>query len=624
MYWRRIETYLRYRDSGSKSAPFVQGSHILLIVIISSIIYFNSLGNGLLADDNAFIRDNISIRSLKNITLFFYSPETMANYFPEWGTLIYRPLRTLSYALDYSLWGLDSRGYHVTNLLLHMLVSITLYYIILDLFELPLVSLLGSLIFAIHPVHVEPVSWINSRADLIGFLFLNLSILSYIAYKKSPHLIRYLVLSLSFSFLAYLGKETMIPLPGLIILYDYIKEDKMGLKGLIRSRVVTWILFSLLCVLYLLLRFYVAGRMTQNQGWWGGTAYSNFLMMAKVTAIYIGLISFPLKLNFHYIIEPIYTVFNIKLLLALFVILLSIVTIVYFHKRNKPLFFVLAWFYISLVPIANIIPISFSMMAERYIYMPSAGPIIAIAYVAYSLYKKVYASGNVLLSRLLILALIFIFTIFSLKVISRNAVYRDDFTLYTAAIKDSPKSPPSYKGLGDWYFGREEHQKAIAEYEKAITIDPTYAEAFLGKAMAFEKEMDNTMARFMAEKAVRLKPDEANIRYDAGNIYKDLGDLSNAKIQWERAIELNPNYSEAYNHLGNYYHGIRNYEQAIKMYEQSIKFNPYNAEGHYNLAIIYEAQDSQAKAKFHYSRFIDLAGPKYKDLVDDVARRYPK
>ena len=130
------------------------------------------------------------------------------------GTIIYRPLRTLSFAVDYAFYGLNPTGYHVTNLVLHILASIIFYFLVLSLFSLSAVAFLGGLIFAVHPVHVEAVSWISGRQDLIGFLFLELSLLCYIYYRKKDYSKRYLVFSLIFSFLAYLGKETMLPLPG--------------------------------------------------------------------------------------------------------------------------------------------------------------------------------------------------------------------------------------------------------------------------------------------------------------------------------------------------------------------------------------------------------------------------
>jgi hypothetical protein len=320
------------------TAPWV---HILIIVILSFIIYSNSFNNDFVVDDESFIRDNISIRSLENIPAFFFSPVTMATDNPEWGTQIYRPLRTLSYALDYSLFGLNTTGYHVTSLMLHILVSITLYYIILNLFNLSSVSLLGAVIFAIHPVNVEAVSWLSSRADLIGFLFFNISLLYYIYYRKHPNSAKYLVFSLIFSFLAYLGKEAMISLPGMIILYDYVTRQKKSVKEFLRSHINAWLMFSLLCLAYLVLRFAITGGMSQGQSWWGVSVYSNFLMMLKVTAIYLKLLLFPFELNFYYVIEPVFTLFDLRVMLSILTIFLSVVVIIYFHRKNRIIFYLL-------------------------------------------------------------------------------------------------------------------------------------------------------------------------------------------------------------------------------------------------------------------------------------------
>lgn len=601
-----------------KEAPPVWG-HLLILIAVSVAVYYNSINNGFVGDDIAFVKDNASIRSLSNIPSFFYSPRTLAAYDIDWGTYIYRPLRTISYALDFAVYGKNAWGFHLTNLILHIIVSATVYFVTLALFDISAVALIAGVVFAIHPVHVEAVSWISSRADLIGLIFLNLSLLSYFKYRRGDGPL-YLPLSLLLSFISYLGKETMIPLPGFIILYDYAARNRRPVKDLIRSNILSWFLFSAVCLGYLVLRFHMTGKMSSSQGWWGGSAYSNFLMMAKATATYLWLMVAPFKLTLHYLIKPVWTVFDGWVMASLVAILASFALIAYEYRKNRMVFFSLLWFYLALVPIANIVPISFAMMAERYIYMPSMGPIIAISYGIYWLYKKAEEKG-VLETRAVVVGALALGLAYGAISYGRNVIYKDDIAFYKEAIRSAPDSAPSYNGLGDQYYYKKDYENALLNYGKAIAIDPNYADAYMGTAYAYMDSKNMPQAIRNGETAASIKPDNPLIRFQLGNIYREAGMMELAAREWKKAVELNPAYSEAYNNLGIYYQLLNDYPRAVEMYESSLKYNPFNTETYYNAGVVSEAKGDKAKAAEFYSKFMKMAGPDYKDVVEELRKK---
>lgn len=615
-----IRDYMPKRDFSSVWV------HLFAILVVTIAIYSNSVNGAFVADDVSFVKENIAIRSLANIPDFFLSPKSLAAGDSEWGTIIYRPLRTASFAIDYALFGLKPFGYHVVNIILHMASTVSLYFIVLGLFNIAGVAFLSALLFAVHPVHVEAVTWIASRADLLGMVLFNLSFLFYMRYKEVRGR-AWLIASLALSFLAYIGKETMVFLPGLIILYDYATRNRRPILDTVKANIGSWVLFTIVCAVYMVIRMSITGRMSTNQGWWGGTVYSNFLMMAEATATYIRLMVLPYGFTFHYIIDPVYSISAPKVMVSLAVMLASLILIVYSHFRNRLVFFSLVWFYLGLVPIANIIPISFSMMAERYIYVASAGPIIAAGYGLYRLYR--YATERSLgLQRLAVGGIIVLVLIFSVQVIIRNDDYKDEFAFYSSAVSVSPGSPPSNKGLADQYYNRKEYSKAIDYYEKAIAADPGYVEALLGEAVAYREtgELAKALAAarkaaLVEEKVASLKPKNPLIKFNLGNIYKEMGDLEAARAEWETAIALNPEYSEALNHLGIYWQMKEDNAKALSMFERSLKANPFNAETHYNAALIYESNGDAEKAKGHFKRFMALAGPEYAFEVGELKKK---
>jgi tetratricopeptide (TPR) repeat protein len=593
-------------NTDKRKTAYLEGlSAIILIIVVSGLVYYNGLDNEFVADDGAFIKDNTSIRSLSNVPAMFFSPSSLASR-PIWGTVIYRPLRTLSYALDYRFFSLNSFWYHLTSLVLHMLVCISFYFLIKRLFLEHRAALLGAIIFAVHPVHVDAVSWIASRADLIGTLFFNLSLISYISYRRGVGHRFYFLLSVAFSLLAYFGKETMVPLTGMIVLYDYATAGRTRFLKVLSSRIFAWTTFALVCFGYLFIRYKITGRMDTYQGWWGGSAYSNFLMMFKATALYLKLLVFPFDLKLHYDIEPVYTLLDFKVLISLALIVFSFVAIAICHNRNRMVFFSLLWFFLALVPIANIIPIAFSMMAERYAYMPSAGPIMTMAFGISYLHRK-YSANNVMLwNRIFPVLIVIILITFSIKDILRNQVYRNNFIFYTAAVNESPKSSPGYKGLGGQYVSMGQHEKAIDYFKKAIEFDPYYTDAYLEIAGAYNQAGDTDSALESVRHAVSIDSSNADTRFRAGNVYKDMEAWDKARDEWKQAIALRPDFIEAYNNLGNSYLIFNDYARASEMYSKILEIDPDNEFAHYNISLVYKALNDPGRSEAHYKIYLQL------------------
>jgi len=142
--------------------------NIVLIAVIGFLVYANTLGNQFVYDDTEFISERSFIKSLSNIPQLF-SPKT---YFLATGEHYYWPVVTLSYIIDYRLWRLNVFGYHLTNPMFHLFNSILVYWLVLLLFKEKNLALLSGLIFAVHPVHTEAVSWVTGRKDVLVTFFI--------------------------------------------------------------------------------------------------------------------------------------------------------------------------------------------------------------------------------------------------------------------------------------------------------------------------------------------------------------------------------------------------------------------------------------------------------------------
>ncbi|MBA7686547.1 hypothetical protein ES703_94997 [subsurface metagenome] len=248
---------------------------VVSIIFLSLVIYSNTFKNEFVYDDTAFIQENNSIRKLDDISRFFTSVKSFS---AKGDFFIYRPLSTLTFALDYRLWGLKPNWFHILNVLFHVLNGILIYLLMNALMKHRLASLLTALIFVSHPVQTESVTWISGRSNLMFLTFFLLSLLFYIGVHRTKGLKRvlYLLLSLISYAIGLLSKEMAITLPVVLMLFDFCFAEKERLRTIFRN-VKYYLLFGLITWGYLYLRYTVLGRMSGQNEYIGGSLSSTLL-----------------------------------------------------------------------------------------------------------------------------------------------------------------------------------------------------------------------------------------------------------------------------------------------------------------------------------------------------------
>ncbi|KPK42993.1 MAG: hypothetical protein AMJ78_00005, partial [Omnitrophica WOR_2 bacterium SM23_29] len=262
---RKIRKFLQKQDKKKKqieskkepARPIKKGTILLsiaLIIILGFVAYGNSLNGELLWDDHYLVKKN----------LFIKNPAYLPNIFTEnigaggkGRFSFYRPLQILTYMVDYSLWELNAMGYHLTNTLLHILVAIGIYWLINVLCSDNLLSLFTALLFVVHPVHTEAVTYISGRADSLVAILMLLCIIFYIKNINKGNLALYAVMVLSY-ILALLSRENSLILPVLILLYHYAFKMRIKPKLFLP-------LLGLAC-LYIVLRVGVFRFMLPHEG----------------------------------------------------------------------------------------------------------------------------------------------------------------------------------------------------------------------------------------------------------------------------------------------------------------------------------------------------------------------
>lgn len=490
----------------------------LAILFISYALYYNSLDNDFIWDDIVLIKENRYLKSYK------YLPNILTENFgagSEYSTgdfnAFYRPLAMTSYWLDYHLWGYNPTGYHFTSILIHALTGIVIYLLLLKLFSDPLLAILSALFFIIHPIQTEAVAYIAVRQDPLAAFFLFLTLLLYIYYRRTERLSFYRFSFLCY-FLALLSKEISAVFPLVFLLYEYCfaalnkRNFKKILPFLLAAGTFVLLKFTVFSFETEKLRGNTLGIWHRINGFWQSIAQ------------YLGLLILPINQHMEYGMKKFYFL-SAGVITGVILTVLLLYIAFRAKKKHPVIFFSILWFFINLLPFTGIYPIN-SYMAERWLYVPSLGFFIAMAYLLTQGLKKT-GSSRILAQFLLITLAIG----YSLKTVIHNEYWKDAPTFFTKTLfyADDAYKPEFYYELGRYYTEKKDPQKAMRMYEETIKRQPDYYLAYNGMGNVFlqQKEYDKAVSSYLL--TIDLKPSYIPAYTNLAYAYSLMGEYEKAK-----------------------------------------------------------------------------------------------
>jgi len=561
--------------------------HALALFLVTAVafgVYANSLKGEFIWDDIHLIKDNTYVKNwgnlLDNLTNDFFLVSQ------EEGKIgYYRPVITLSYMIDYSLWRLRPYGYHLTNIIFHSANCLIIYFTVCTLFGSLFIASLTALIFAAHPIHTESVAWISGRTDLIASLFFFLSLFLYGYSFKKERVIPYLLSFLAFCF-ALLSKEMTITLPIILIAYDYYFIVQQNLSGL-KKRVAYWIPFWCFIGIYLIWRFLVIRVGTGNPHVSSLGSIPVVLTFGKAIIYYIRKLIVPFNLN-SYVMISLGSFFNLKTWSGFILIALLIWVALRLRKEYRTASFCIVFFLLTMLPLTNVLPISAPFdidfpMAERFLYIPSFGFCLLIGLLGGQLLTMVPTPVKV--TGLCLLFLVFI--PYSYGTVTRNRDWWDETKFYLKMTEASPTSFVLRNNLGVKYNEMGEYDKAIESCRTALKYQPRYVEAYNNIAVAYYHKGLYDQAIRECGNALRVSTTYEKVYNNLGVIYYTMKQYDKAIKQYETAIRLKPKLSDPYYNMGNLYYELRKYDLAIWYFKKALELDPDGADAHNNLANVY-------------------------------------
>ncbi len=533
----------------------------------------------------------------------------------------WHPLTWISHMLDCQLYGLQPRGHHLTNILLHATAAILLFFALRQLTRGGHVvaptgrddagrdrrsrlqrgdslwaSAFVAALFAIHPLHVESVAWVAERKDVLSGVFFMLALLAYARYvcgeRHSPF--RYLTVVIFFA-LGLMCKPTLVTLPFVLLLLDYwplarcqtpssrsrgttaSQGSQKGrgqlsvVRGLVVEKIPLFVLSAASCVITMLAQKEAFTATEQ-------LPFPERAANAVVSYVaYLGQTIYPVHLAVLYP-YPQDNLNVVEVILAL--LLLSIVSIIFFLWRRAYPFLLTGWLWFvgMLVPMIGLVQVGSQARADRYTYLPEIGLYILATWSAMELFAR-WRRGrelSVAVASVIIIALVG-------HSYSQSSYWHDSERLWKRAIEVTSNNYIAHNNLANLFLQKGQLDDAIAESQRALTIKPDLAEAegTFGNSLLGKGDVNEAVVHY--QKALELKPDFPEVHSNLGNVLLQKGEPNDAIAHYEKALEIKPDYAGVHSNLGNALLQQGQVDEAILHYQKALEIEPDLAERHSNL-----------------------------------------
>ena len=581
--------------------------HTIILILLSFVVYSNIFHNEFVWDDIDQIVRNDAIKDWGYVPQYFTTDLWQMTSRRD-ASGYYRPFFLLTLLVQYKIFGLQPWGYHLVSIMLHATCAVLLYFLLMTCFKERRVAFMASVFFVVCTLSSEAVRFISAQCHPLGLVFFLLTLLLFYKHNKTASGRAVAgVVSVFTCLFALFSKEMTITLPAILLLYDYFFVSRPAAENVFRwfsSRLKYHLPYIAVTVVYLISRFSVMGGVRLGTAALGTTFIpdlypsvlaTNFisdLYLRALTAVtayvhYITRIIFPVGLSAVYNFEVPKSPADLKFIVSAFLLFVIMFFLVR-GRKEKVLLFGALWFFVSLLPASNIIPIPV-LVADRYAYIPSVG----FCVVAGFLLSKLDNSWILRLSGVLRTIPLFIYIALILfqgaSTFRKNSTWKTAESLWTHTLSIFPTSAIAWNNLGSAYSEDGKLDDAISAYEKAILHNPAFVEPHTNLAGVYKQKGMTDQAIVLYERAI-AKPGyvSANVRNNLGLLYEQKGDSARAVEEYKQAINIDRRFWQAYNNLGKMYALMKRYEEAISEFQKAMTFAPRNvSEPHLNLGGVY-------------------------------------
>ncbi len=489
---RPAETKTRGRAAGVALAA------AFLAALITLIVYLPSLKYGFVTwDDPAYVYKNLYIRSI--------DPGFIKLVFTTWTVGNWHPLTMISLAIDYSVWGVNPVGYHLTNIVFHAANTFLVGMIATRLVRsgggalrgngVVLATLVAALLFGLHPLHVESVAWVSERKDVLFAFFFFLSILAYLGYVSAPRSRGYYYVAslVAFAF-SLMSKPMAVTLPAVLLVLDFYPLERLfdsegpSLKSVVLEKIPFFVLSAASAALTL-------SAQTSS----GAVAFvkevplaARFSVAIRGFIFYLYKMAAPLKLAPLYPLPYKSEVFSSWFWASLLIFIAITLFCAIMVKRKRIFLAVWLFYVITLSPVIGIIQVGTQAAADRYTYLPSLGPfMLASVGAGYLLTTLSDTKARLIVSVAIGIAI----AVLAGMTLKQESIWKDSFTLWNYEIRlYGDDAPLAYNQRGVAYKEAGNVDKAVADFNRSIMLDPDEPKPYKNLSKLYEELGDYARA----------------------------------------------------------------------------------------------------------------------------------
>ncbi len=610
-----------------KRNKFISYSIIIAMFILAGfILYANTIHAPFIYDDIRNIMENEYIRmtdlSADQIRIALNAPG-------------HRPITMISFALNYYFDQYNPAGYHLVNILIHITTGIFLFFFLKITLDITrrgsnsqngnypvntaasgnamLLSFFAALLWIVHPLHTQSVTFIVQRMNSMAAMFYMLSILCYIngrarqtRFSGAEGKITLSKIKATIWFtgclvselLALANKQNAAMLPFFIILYEWFFFQDLKWTGSKNKLLWGSLLFLILAAIavFFINHYAVILSMYDRHNF---TMFQRLLTETRVLAYYISLIFFPhpsrLHLDYNYPIstspaDPATTFICMGVIAGL--LALSVIS----AKKNRLMAFSTLWFFGNLAIESTFLGLA--PIFEHRTYLPSMMPLFLFSMGLFKFIKIKYLRNS-------ICSLLIIFL--SMWTFQRNIIWQDDISFWQDDVKKTPDKANSYNNLAYVLMNNTNYTQAIKNLKTAILLNPQYAEAHHNLGAAYHALGNNQQAIYHYQQAIKQEPSLFKTYYNLGRIYYETGEFQTALNTFKKALDINQNHSEVLNAIGLVLKSQNHPDQAINYFEKAIKGNDKFISAYVNWGTILAAMGKTDEAQACYLRALALA-----------------
>jgi protein O-mannosyl-transferase len=580
----------------------------LFLAIATAVVYWQIGEHQFInLDDDVYVYENPAVRSGLTAQGFAWA-------FTTFTAANWHPLTWLSHMLDMQLFGLNAGRHLYTNLVLHILNTLLLFFALRRMTGAVWRSAFVAALFALHPLHVESVAWVAERKDVLSTFFWMLTLVAYARYaERTESWGRYLLVIAGLA-LGLMAKPMLVTLPFVLLLLDYWPLNRLrwqsadGLRGLLTKALP--LVREKLPLFALIVASSIITSLAQQAG--GAVKSLNrFPLSVRLSnvavsyASYLGKMLWPSGLAVYYPYER--TLSFGKVIGAALVLLSITALVIYAARRRGYLLTGWLWYLGTLVPVIGLVQVGEQALADRYTYVPLVGLFLMIVWGASDLmngwrWRRVataLAAGG-------LVAVLCVLTWRQL------GYWRENVTLYEHTLNVTANNYVIQTNLGYALSDDEKYVKAgrraegIAHLQEALRIEPYFFEAHnsLGAALTKENRLDEALEHF--EIALRLQPNVAKVHSNMGAALGMQGKLDEAAAHLNEALRLDPNYPNTHLNLGIILIGQGRNAEAVQRLAEAVRLQPDSAEAHNAYGYALQTQGQLTEAIEHFKLALNL------------------